>query len=70
MNKIFLQYGPRDFKEVAKMDRKSSERLVEMISDDPIIQSDNRKKQSSSLDPVDGGSDKIKAMGHLSVVLA
>jgi hypothetical protein len=46
MNEMFLQYGHRDFKQVARMDKRSFERLVEMISGDPIFQSDNRKKQA------------------------
>ena len=46
MNEMFLKYGPRDFKQAARMDKLSLERLLEMICDDPIFQSGNKKKQA------------------------
>jgi hypothetical protein len=47
MNDMFLQYGPRDFKQVARMDVRSFERLVEMISNDQIFHSENKNKKQA-----------------------
>ena len=46
MNEMFLRYGLRDFKQAARMDKLSFERLLGMICNDPIFQSGNKKKQA------------------------
>ena len=46
MQQMLFQYGPSDFKQVVRMDVRSFERLLTLISDDPVFRSNNRNQQA------------------------